>query len=352
MPLPSLSVFENPAIVCRGTPKQLLAYGAWSYVWTPPYFLSCDTCSNPVATDTSNFIYELYGATEFGCRDSISVRVSVLDTNYNRAGDDTVICLGGSAQLDAYSHSVTGNLDVPSYMWYDNTAGVLTPATGLNNTGIPNPVATPDTTTLYSVVIDENACFSDTIPVLVTVDSLPVISITAYPAGNLVIAGTAVQLTTTVTADTAATYLWTPAISLSCDNCPNPIATPSVNTLYTVVVTSNHGCVSSDTVTIDIICSNTEVFIPNTFTPNGDGVNDIFYVSAKGISIITRMSVYNRWGQTVFQANNIPADMAGYGWDGTYKGLVVEPDVFDYVIDVTCELGQTYEYTGTISIVR
>jgi len=345
-PLPNLTIAgnENPVIVCRGTPKQLLAFGAYSYVWTPPYFLSCDTCSNPFATDTSNFIYELYGTSKFGCRDSLSVRVSVLDTNYNRAGDDTIICLGSSTQLNAYSHSVTGNLDVPSYLWI--------PATGLNNPELEDPIATPDTTTLYKVIITENACFTDTIPVLITVDSFPVISISQNPVGALQVAGTAVQLNTIVTVDTAESYLWTPGISVSCDTCPNPIVTPSVNTTYTVKVTSNHGCISYDTVTINIACNSSEVFIPNTFTPNGDGANDLFYVSAKGITTITRMSVYNRWGQLVFQANNIPPDMPGYGWDGTYKGVVLEPDVFDYVVTVVCELGQTYSYTGTISLVR
>jgi gliding motility-associated-like protein len=345
-PIPVLSIAgdENPVIVCRGTPKQIFAFGAYSYIWSPPYFLSCDSCSNPVLTDTFNMIYQLTGYSQHGCKDSISVRVSVLDTNYNRAGDDTVICLGSSAQLNSYSHSVNGNLDIPSYLWL--------PAAGLNNNMIPDPIATPDTTTLYLAIIKANVCFTDTIPVLVTVDSLPAISISANPDSTIVIAGTMVQLTTSVTPDSPGSYLWTPNIGLSCDTCADPIATPSVNTTYYVTVTSVHGCASTQSITIDIKCDKSEVFIPNTFTPNGDGKNDLFYVSAKGISMITRMSVYNRWGQVVFQANNIPPNMEGLGWDGTYKGIVLEPDVFDYVVEVVCELGATYTYSGNVSIVR
>ena len=342
-PLPILTMLENPTIVCKGTPKQLYAFGAWSYIWTPPYFLNCDTCSNPIATDTINMVYKLVGTSRYGCKDSIDVRVSVLDTNVNWASRDTIICIGGVAQLHATSHSVVGNLDVPSYEWI--------PKFALDDPSSPNPRAMPDVTTVYSVIITENVCFKDTIPVIVRVDPIPDLHITP-PSPQSVVAGTAVQLTAITTNDTIAKYFWTNGISLSCDTCFNPVATPSVNTTYHLVVISDHGCTDSADITINIFCDNSEVFVPNTFTPNGDGVNDLFYIGAKGISLITRFSVYNRWGELVFQANNILPNQPGLGWDGTYKGYVLEPDVFVYVVDAVCELGSVYHYKGDISIVR
>ncbi len=342
-PLPILTMLENPTIVCKGTPKQLYAFGAWSYIWTPPYFLNCDTCSNPIATDTINMVYKLVGTSRYGCKDSIDVRVSVLDTNVDWASRDTIICIGGVAQLHATSHSVVGNLDVPSYQWI--------PAFGLDDPSSPNPKAMPDVTTVYSVIITENVCFKDTIPVIVRVDPIPDLHITP-PSPQSVVAGTAVQLTAITTNDTIAKYFWSNGISLSCDTCFNPVATPSVNTTYHLVVISDHGCTDSADITINIFCDNSEVFVPNTFTPNGDGVNDLFYVSAKGISLITRFSVYNRWGELVFQANNILPNQPGLGWDGTYKGYVLEPDVFVYIVDAVCELGSVYHYKGDVSIVR
>lgn len=340
--LPRMKVLPFPTIVCRGTPLQMYAFGSYSYVWSPPYGLSCDSCSNPVCTDTFNMVYNLTGYTKLGCADSIKVKVSVLDTNLNIVSNDTVICIGGSAKLSAYSHSLVGNLDIPTYMWF--------PSTGLDNPNIDKPTATPDVTTVYSVVITENVCFKDTQEVVVVVDPIPNITIT--PPSQTVIAGTQVQLTATIDNGVISKYIWTPGNSLSCDTCYNPIATPSVNTTYNVVVTTNHGCVNSDTVSIRIYCDNSQVFIPNTFTPNGDGMNDRFYVSAKGISLITRMSVYNRWGQLVYDAHNIQPNDPGAGWDGQYNGYVVEPDVFVYIVDAVCELGTTYHYQGDISIVR
>ena len=101
------------------------------------------------------------------------------------------------------------------------------------------------------------------------------------------------------------------------------------------------------------MCDNSQVFIPNTFTPNGDGHNDRFYVSGKGIGSVLRLSVYNRWGELMFETHNTNANDPAAGWDGTYKGVVLEPDVFVYIVQVTCELGgQPYNFKGDISLVR
>ncbi len=341
-PLPLLSVQPDPTILCRGTPLQLFAFGAWSYLWFPDFGLSCDSCANPICTDTFNMVYNLTGYTLHGCADSIKVKISVLDTNYNLVSNDTSICDGTSVQLNAYSHSLVGNLNIPSYLWV--------PSTGLSDPNIPNPIASPAVTTTYSVIITENACFTKVLPVTVFVEPYPIINIT--PASGNVISGSVIQLDANVTNVKVRSYLWSPAISLNCDTCPRPIATPIVNTTYGVIVTSIYGCTSSDSVRYITACDNSQVFVPNTFTPNGDGANDRFFISGKGVSVITRFSVYNRWGQVVFEAHNIQPNDPSLGWDGNYKGYVVEPDVFMYVIDAVCELGEKFSYKGDVSIVR
>ena len=96
-----------------------------------------------------------------------------------------------------------------------------------------------------------------------------------------------------------------------------------------------------------------QVFVPNTFTPNGDGNNDRFYLSGKGLGKITRMSVYNRWGEEVFHAEGIDANTPAQGWDGTYRGQILEPDVFVYVIELLCEVNNVpFTIKGDISLVR
>ncbi len=347
MPRPKLSAVAEPDIfpitLCRGTPLQLLAFGAWGYVWSPNLFLSCDSCANPIATDTFNMQYLLTGYTKFGCFDSIRVNVSVLDTNINFVSPDTNICVGTSAHLMATSHSTYSNLDIPTYMWY--------PAYGLNDPTSSHPVATPDVTTTYTLVITENACFRDTVPVTVFVQPYPVIQLT--PPAKQVYTGTEIQLNTTVTNTLVKSYLWTPGGSVSCDTCANPKVIPGAQTQYTVAVTSIYGCTSYDTVTFKSGCNSEQVYIPNSFTPNGDGMNDRFYISGKGLKTINMFSIYNRWGQLVYQVENINSNDPAAGWDGTYKGEVLPPDVYMYVIKATCEMGgDPFNYKGDVSLVR
>jgi gliding motility-associated-like protein len=131
------------------------------------------------------------------------------------------------------------------------------------------------------------------------------------------------------------------------------LVTPDSNTTYHVCVTTNWGCTSCDSVKVTIACNGSQVFIPNTFTPNGDGVNDKFIVSGKGLGLITRMTVFNRWGQVMYDAQNIPANDMTYGWDGTFQGQVLEPDVFMYVVEVKCETqGTSFKFHGDISLVK
>ena len=344
--LPNITVSPNPAIVCRGSSTTLHASGAATYTWFPNAFLSCDNCANPIASDTQNLVYNVIGTSQYGCRDSILVPVSVLDTTMNTISKDTILCLGNSAQLIATSTSVDGSRP-DYYLWI--------PGTGLNDSTIPNPVATPDTTTLYTLIIKENACFNDTEHVTVFVEPYPAITITTNPSvSGPIIAGTAVQLSASIGNEVLLTdYEWTPGTGLSCQHCYNTIASPSLTTTYTFTATSNYGCTSHADVTISLMCDNSQVFIPNTFTPNGDGHNDRFYVSGKGIGSVLRLSVYNRWGELMFETHNTNANDPAAGWDGTYKGVVLEPDVFVYIVQVTCELGgQPYNFKGDISLVR
>ena len=343
-PLPIISVSPNPAFVCRGTPLPLHATGAASYAWYPDAFLSCYNCANPVASDTQNLVYKITGTSQYGCVDSILFPVSVLDTTKITISNDTALCAGQCANLLVTSTSVDGSHPI-SYTW--------SPTNGLNDPSSPFPTACPDTTTLYTVIVKENACFSDTSHVTVFVEPYPAINLTATP-GGIVLAGQPVTLSATITNNALLTnFVWNPALGLSCDTCYDPIATPSTTTTYTFTATSNYGCVSYDTITIGLKCGDGQVFIPNTFTPNGDGHNDRFWISGTGIATITSLRIYNRWGELMFQSTNTNANDPGAGWDGTYKGVVLEPDVFVYVAQVTCELGGApFNFKGNVSLVR
>ncbi len=350
MPLPVMKVLPNPAIVCNGSTTQLTvtdSFATSSYVtrfaWFPNAFISCDTCPNPIISNTANLVYRVTGITPFGCHDSLRVPVTVLDSAFNSINKDTVICTGESVQLNAVSFNPDGARS--DFYWFDPTSG------DINNQYIANPIVKPVVTTTYTVAITPNVCWPDTLYTTVVVAPYP--DITLDPTVKTVAPGSRVTLTATINNEMIVkSYAWSPPATLSCDTCFETVAMPLGTTRYTFTVTSIYGCTDSGTVTINTQCENTQVFKPNVFTPNGDGMNDRFFVQGTGIRNVSKFLIYNRWGELVYERYNFPANDAAYGWDGQYKGIVLPPSVFVYIIEAECELGEVFQYTGDISIVR
>jgi gliding motility-associated-like protein len=317
--------------ICAGKNASLTATGASTYVWSPAASLSCSNCANTIAMPSLTTTYQVTGTDIYGCIDSDKVAVTVILREPVSIGKGGEICAG-----ESFSLSATGGSD---YSWY--------PAGQLNNSSSPAPIATPGTTTAYRVVIRQGYCFADTLSATVVVHPLPTVD--AGPDKNIT-GGSSTQLQPTGTDIT--TYLWTPADGLSCTTCANPIAGPQKTTTYTVNVTSEFGCQAKDDVTLFINCEGKQVWLPNTFTPNGDGHNDRFYPHGRGIDRVLRFRIYNRWGEVLYDRANVPTDDASYGWDGLYKNQQLKPDVYVYVILAQCANGDTVELKGDISLIR
>ncbi len=347
-PLPIITYTPDSVVLCKGQPGKMVTgivtntpTATWR--WYPNVFISNDSIVNPIVYDTSNLIYKLYATSIYGCTDSINVPVSVLDSSLTYISPDTVICVGQSIRIWAGT-----NKPQASFQWLDSIS--MTAAHWLNNDTLYDPIATPPATTTYAVKIFENTCFSAVRYTTVTVVPYPALLV---PTTKTIIAGSAIQLSVIVSNGLAIkSYEWRPVETLNCRDCSDPIAIPTVTTVYTVTVTSIHGCTTEDSVRVILVCDNSQVFIPNTFTPNGDGNNDIFFVSGKGLGLIKNFSVYNRWGEEVFHTENVPANDPSYGWNGTYKGQIVEPDVFVYIATIYCELGEPFKFSGDISLIR
>ena len=127
------------------------------------------------------------------------------------------------------------------------------------------------------------------------------------------------------------------------------MATPKQTTTYNLTVTSPDGCVATLAVTITVNipeCAEPFIFLPNAFSPNGDGKNDVLYLRS---NIVDRMSliIYDRWGEKVFETTN-----QSVGWDGTYKGKLLPPDVYGYYLTVICIDGQQFMKKGNVTILR
>ena len=159
--------------------------------------------------------------------------------------------------------------------------------------------------------------------------------------------GTPVQLTATTNTDHANVYSWTPATLVTCANCANTNATPQQTTLFTVYVVDANGCKADDTVTIQVNTA-TDVFIPNAFTPNGDGVNDQFKIFGDLSNIyFMEVSVFDRWGEKVFESND-----PGFEWDGTYRGEPAPIGVYIYVATAVFNNGSHRDFKGSVTLLR
>ncbi len=144
------------------------------------------------------------------------------------------------------------------------------------------------------------------------------------------------------------TYSWSPSGSLSNPSAGHPVASPEQTTVYTLTV-SNGGCSLRDTVRIrvlDYVCGEPDVYIPNAFTPNGDGENDRLYVRG---NLIDKMlfRVYNSWGEKVFETTDQQV-----GWDGIFRDRECDPAVFVYYLEITCIGGETYFKKGNVTLIR
>jgi PKD repeat protein len=225
-PLPAADAGANVSI-CNGSSTALNASGGTSYSWLPAAGLSSTTVSNPVASPTVTTTYTVT-VTNSGCSATDVVTVTVNPVPLADAGTNVTICNGSSTSLSASGGG--------GYSW--------SPATGLSNAFIPNPVASPSTTTSYTVTVTNGGC-SSTDAVTVTVNPAPL----ADAGSNVTICDGA---SATLNASGGISYNWIPAGSLSSSTISNPVASPASTTTYTVTVTDAIGCSATDAVTVSV----------------------------------------------------------------------------------------------------
>jgi gliding motility-associated-like protein len=130
------------------------------------------------------------------------------------------------------------------------------------------------------------------------------------------------------------------------------VASPKQTTKYTVLVQNEGGCTSRDDVSIFVVCAEGNLFLPNTFSPNGDGLNDVFFPRGKGIHGLRNFRVFNRWGEVVFEQANLQANDMSKGWNGTFNGKLASQDVYVYTIDVICENNFVFSHKGNVALIR
>ena len=197
----------------------------------------------------------------------------------------------------------------------------------------------------YVTITDSHNCTIADAGTIVEPDSVQII-VTPDPVE--VKLGESLQLQTSNNQTGNITYNWQPAFGLSCYDCAAPVFSGNYSQIYTVVMSTDSGCMGTSTVNVTVV-PKYDVFIPNVFTPNGDGVNDEWQIfgNMTGIKQLN-VAVFNRWGEKVFESNDI-----NFGWNGTYQGEFAPPAVYTYTAKfIWLNNHADNNYKGTITLIR
>ncbi len=402
---PNTAIASANDSICPGSPLELFGDGGYYYGWSGPEGYTSEA-QNPVI-DTVQYnqagMYTLVANTQFGCSDTTTIDVilltppqfstAVMDvTCYNGSNGSISVTPADTADISiywsqfgadtsfisdlyagSYALSVVNNVNgctsgdsilitepdrlidslwtSPAYCDQPNGGGHVL-ISGSNSpfqvnwtpggqTGNPANTLLPGNHTVH--VTDNIGC----------VDSM------AFFIGNIgqftaVIDPDSVFLEAFATEDIEvytvpelenATYLWTPASGLSCADCPNPTLNPDTSTAYVVMVTSEHGCTSSDSLYVHRELPLPKTFVPTVFSPNGDGLNDKLCLMGVRIETFT-LRIFDRNGTEVFSTNDLQNC-----WDGTVDGKPVS-GTYVYTLQAKLQEGKEVNESGNISVRR
>ncbi|GAC1305869.1 MAG: hypothetical protein NVSMB24_15430 [Mucilaginibacter sp.] len=383
----SSSVQSSQLQVCQADSAQLTAFGGVMYSWSPAAGLSNPNIANPKASPALTTNYKVLITTADGCVDSAMVKVKVLSAK--KVDTAVAICFGSSYKLpsgksvnsagtykDTVHYSagcdslvtnldltVTGVVSSVSISVAQNNICAGTPVTfaatptngGVapgyqwlvngNNAGTNNAIFTSSTFKngdVVSCTMTSNAgCAS---PAIITSNS---ITMNVFPlpvvdgGGNKNIdQGSTATLTATASGNIA-DITWTPSTGLDNNKILNPKASPLSTTAYTITVQTTDGCTGIGLATVNVL---EEISIPNTFTPNGDGVNDNWDIKNLKDYQNCTVRIFDRWGNELYTSK-------GYSnpWDGTNKGQPVPFGTYYYVINLN---NGTPPLAGFVAIVK
>jgi gliding motility-associated-like protein len=319
--------------ICRGDTIRLRVNSdGIRYNWLPAAQVLTPGVKDPlVVTSVPNTAYQVT-AIIGGCSATRTIRVATIPYPVANAGGDTMICYRTSAQL----HGLT---DGNSWQW--------SPATTLNNPASLSPLATPVLDITNYILTTFNSVSGCPKPSRDTmmVTMLPKI----FPfAGRdtVVIINQPLQLTATG----GVRYQWSPAVSLSAANIPNPIAIFAEGSFYLhyrVQVFNEAGCSDTAGLNIKVFATLPTVFVPSAFTPNKDGKNDVVKPVAVGMKKIEYFSIYNRWGDLVFTTSTNE-----HGWDGRVGGRDQGTNTYVWIVKAIDFMGKSYFQKGLVTLIR
>ncbi len=169
---------------------------------------------------------------------------------------------------------------------------------------------------------------------------------------EIIILGDSTILYAVTNTDSLSSIQWTPSTDLSCDDCLNPFASPSVNTTYTLLVSTAEGCIDSITYTLKVD-NNVNIYIPDVFSPNEDGINEYFYIHTNpSVEKIESLKIFDRWGNQVFINENFLPNLELEGWNGKFRSKRMNPGVYVFAAEILLKNGTRVFEKGDLLLIR
>ena len=306
-----------------------LSSGENQYEWNLNGSL-IDTVENPLYSIENNGFYtlQLIAANDSTlCRDTLVKSLQVYPKPPVVTSGDVVICQGDSTNLNV----ALGE----SYLW-SSDYDIENPSSQTIN------VSPDDTTVFYAEVTSTYGCVGKDSLVVYT---MPPPTLLYISPDTSILAGQEYYLEALV--DMEADVKWSPNIYVDCSDCTETYVRPTEPMVYLLTFSDTLGCFELDTaVTIDVD-QGFQVYIPNSFTPNGDGLNDIFKPKYFGVRRVAHFGVYDRWGKELFRTL-----YKNEGWDGTFNGNPCQRNqVYVYRVETVSNAGETFEEIGTVFLI-
>ena len=408
-----VNIFDKPnfiisrdTLICTVDTLQLHSnVNEGTITWSPNYNILGINSFNPLVSPDVTTTYTAFYQDSFGCSDTKSVTVNVVNEVTLLKANDTTVCRRDSAVLrlntDAlYFQWTPANLildptvrnpvifpDAPITTFYVkasisnkcfkldtvdvktvpypvplivgsaeicfgkdaqlNASGgssyLWTPARFLSSTTIPNPIAVkPKLTITYTVTVRDTLGCPKPVSKDFTLNVIKIIA-DAGPSDTSVVLGQPLELQATGSLN----YLWTPSTYLNNPNIASPVSLPQNNITYTVTVSNNTGCFATDTINVKVFFLPPDLYVPSAFTPGGNDMNDLFRPIALGIKSLESFRVYNRWGVLLYTTNVISE-----GWNGKYKNVAQETATYVWQANATDYKGRKIFRKGSVILIR
>lgn len=319
---------------CTNSQINLFAGNAHRIAWSPATYLSDTSSAHVVCNVTDTVDYTVTAFNSLGCSATAQVSVTAINKLVLNALGDVTACAADSFNLLA---TLSDKPDAPvSFMW--------SPAGYLDSANVANPVGRfLNQSEKFTVIVKSDNCTADTATVQVTVYGLPQMEVTEPLTTS---PHAEVKLWASSMSDL--NYSWVAKDEVKCPGCRITTINPAETQMVYVTGTDNNGCKATDSLQIRVMaCDPESIFMPNVFTPNGDGVNDQVAVTSKVVTSLDYFRVFDEWGRMVYETKNI-----NEGWDGKVNGQPASIDVFVYVLKGKCQNGAEVTKQGDITIVK